>query len=338
MGAQDKLIEHALTLITRAELEAPESSLKIRRELEQWRGRSLEHASAYDEAMSRWQLLGGMAADLRNRFTEPATKRQNTTLAGRRSVLSMGILAAATALFGGASWYWQQPVFTQAYQTGTAEQIKVALPDSSMDGLEGSRIDLNARSTVWVQLYRHRRVARLEEGAARFEVMADASRPFSVSTRAGTVEVIGTVFTVSDWGGTVSVAVERGHVQFRPLVPDGGGTDARPLPSVIDLRGGEILTIRDGRAEPVRSIDPAVAAAWREGWLVFDNARLDEVIPAINAFRLKPIFLADKQAAVFRLTGRFRAAESDEFLQVLPTILAVTTQVRDDGSPLISAR
>ena len=106
----------------------------------------------------------------------------------------------------------------------------------------------------------------------------------------------------------------------------------------IDLRDGEALTIRDGQAEAVRSIDPSAVAAWRDGWLVFDNVRLDEAVPAINAFRSAPIILADKRAAAQRLTGRFRAVESGELLNVLPTILPVHAQVRGDGAVILSTR
>ncbi|NMG66870.1 DUF4974 domain-containing protein [Azoarcus indigens] len=334
--ASEKRIEHALTLIARAAIEAPDAASKAREQLARWRAGDEENEAAWAEAMRRWEMLGAMAADLRQRFDEPAYgSSADARRVRRRMLLSLGALCMGTAMLGGGgAWYAYQPVFVQSYRTVTAQLLQAELPDGQ--GLAGSQIDLNARSALTARLYRGRRVVALEEGEAHFQVAPDASRPFLVETRVGTVEVVGTAFTVSDRGGPVSISVEHGHVRFFPKEE---GLNLLPWNRrMVELYGGDGVVLRDGQVEPVRRVDASALAAWRDGWLVFDNVRLDEVVPAVNAYRDAPILLADARVSAFRLTGRFRAANSRELLDVLPAMFPLKIERRDGGTISLSSR
>lgn len=300
-----KLIEQALWQMTMSEIVRPEEGERMREELVRWRATSPAHESAYDEALRRWRSLAAVGSQLRGRFEEPAPTharaRRKTRAGGILALLALG--ACLAALVG---WQWRQPTFDQAYEAGAAQVLQAALPD-------GSRIDLNARSALRATLYRDRRVAKLALGEVRFSVSHDADRPFRVETRAGAVEVLGTVFVVSDRGGAVSVEVERGRVRFS--LPSQG--------SSIELAPGERVRVRDGAVGALERVAAVELAPWRDGWLVFDNERLADALPLINAYRSEPIRLADPQAGELRLTGRFRAADSAAFLAALPRILPV---------------
>ena len=343
LSPRERLIEHALRLITKAEVEGPEAAERARQTLAQWRTTSPDHEDAAIEAMRRWQTLAGMAADLRQHFGD-APPPTAAPRAGRRSVLrSMATMGGGAALLAstGVSWYlWNQhqPVFMQAYRTGTARTQAALLPDArteampgaSPDSPAGTRIDLNAQTALQVTLYRHKRVVVLERGDARFEVAADTDRPFTVHTRAGIVTVVGTAFTVSDRGGPVSVSVEHGHVRWQRVVAE--STDARPLGEpVVNLYAGQVLTSRQGRLDTVRRADTSQAGAWREGWLVFDNTRLDDALPLINAYRVHPVSTSDPRLAALPLTGRFRTTDTDALLRALPDILPLQVLTTRDG-------
>ena len=322
---QPNLIEHALALIAGAEVGTKQAAQRARQQLARWRAESDQHETAYQEADRRWRLIGSMAPALRGQFSEPAGQPvAKPASRQRRALLSLGIAAAGAGALG---WRFYlddtQPRFANHYRTGTGQLLQIASPD-------GSQIDLSAQTELSVALYRRRRTVRLLSGEARFDVAHELDRPFVVTTPSGTVEVVGTVFNVAERGGLMSVSVERGHVRVRPA------SSGEPLPAV-ELRAGEALTVRDGTAGAVRQIDVLDAAAWRSGWLVFDNTRLDEALPAINAFLAMPMVL-DRGAAALRLTGRFRAHDPQSFSAALPAVLPVTVTAEPGGGMRISAR
>lgn len=332
MGApRERMVEQALALIVEAEI-APEQAAHARAALSQWRGKSPEHAAALLEARQRWDALGGMADDLRTHFEASKAGLANAADARRpqrrKHLLSIaGLLGAGLLGARGIQWYWQQPVFHSAFQTRTAQLLKAALPDD-IDGKAGSRLDLAPLSAVEVTLYRQRRVVDMARGEVRFEVVRDADRPFRVRTREGTIEVIGTVFTVRDRGGPVLIGVERGHVRVRPM----HGADGIAEAQAVDLRAGELLEISNGTLEPVRRTDTAALAAWRDGWLVFDNTPLSDALATVNSYRTHPIVTAGPRIDAMRLSGRFRTNDSIGLLAALPSILPLAAVARPDGS------
>ena len=295
-------VEHALTLIARIESGEEARAARARAELELWRHGSPANEAAFQEAEARWRAAGGMAEVLRGAVPKP---RKSGSSQRAKRVVKAGI-ALALALIGlvAVRWHLAQPVFERHLATAMAELATVALPD-------GSRLELDARTRLHVLLYRDRRTVRLQTGEARFDVAADAGRPLSVQTRAGTVHVLGTVFTVSDRGGPVAVTVERGRVVIALPAGEAGS---------VQLSAGERIAIADGR---IGARQPAASqpAPWRTGWLVFDDVPLADALGSINAYRRVPIVLADERAGHERLTGSFRAAEPDAILDLMPRVL-----------------
>lgn len=331
LSTREMLIEHSLRLIAKAEVDPPRAAQRARQMLAQWRAASPEHEAAAMEATRRWQALAGITADLKDRF-EDALDASQAVSRPRRNLLTVALVATGAGLLGGGvawqHWRQSQPVFAQTYQTRVAEVRAFDLPDQTT-GQVGSRMDLSAQTRVHVSLYAKRRVAVLDGGDVRFEVAPDAGRPFTVKTRLGTLTVVGTAFTVSDRGGPVSVNVEHGHVRWQSANP------AKPdeFSAPIDLFAGHRLTLRPGSpAEVQKQVDATQAGAWRSGWLRFDNVRLDEALPSINAFRARPIVLANARVGALPLTGRFRATDSRGLLQALPAILPVQVVDLPDGN------
>lgn len=333
--AVEKRIEHALALIVRAAMGSPAAASRAHARLVRWRAAEAENEIAWEEAMRRWEALGAMAGELRQRF-EPPRERLGAGGERRRAMLALAVLGCGSALLGGAgAWHWNRPLFVQRAGTATAQLAQLDLPDGP-SGARGSHIDLDAATQLEIRLYRGRRVVHLAGGEARFEVARDADRPFIVETRSGEVEVLGTAFTVSDRGGPVTVMVERGHVRFQPR---SAGIRLWPWTDPgVDLFGGDRLSVRGGRPEAVRRQETGNVAAWRSGWLVFDNAPLDEVLPAVNAYLAEPVRPADARVAALRFTGRFRAANAEQLLPVLPTMFPVVVTTDASGQRVVALR
>ena len=332
----EKLVEHALTLIVQCTGASPASAELATVALREWRAASPAHEAAALEAQQRWDALGSLAPELREHFAQPQARA--AAPGGRRRrhlILSVAGLLGTGVLAGkGLQWFWQQPLFSASYATGTAQLRSVLLPD----GTPGSRLELSPHSTAAVRLYRQRRVVEFAGGEARFEVIADAARPFEVHTRDALIRVIGTAFTVRDRGGPILIGVERGQVRVSVRRHPAEAAAPSSFEGEIDLRAGEALTLRDGLPEPVRQVDAAALSAWREGWLVFDATPLGEALQTINAYRQQPILSPDPRVNALRLSGRFRANGSAGLVDALPLTLPVIAQTHPDGSVTLRAR
>ncbi|MGY1488468.1 FecR family protein [Methylobacillus pratensis] len=317
------LIKHALTLLARIEIEPEETAQRLQHQLEVWRGKSSEHEAAYQEATSQLHSLSSIAPQLQEQFGKPSGRRKT-----RQSLLGWGVIAlCSAAMLKAGIWYWHQPIYEADYHTGIAEVKEITLPD-------GSQLALNAKTGLHVTLYRQKRIVTMNTGEARFEVTHNAKRPFHVETRLGDVEVVGTIFTVSDWGNSIAVSVEQGHVRFHQPQD----ALAQDHTQTYDLTANDHLLIKHDGLTSLSKVQAADASAWRTGWLVFNDASLEDALPAINAFRHQPFTLANEKTANLRLTGRFRARDQQSLSRALPAILPVTLTPQADNVEIKARR
>lgn len=283
-----RVLERIMTLIARLNGGDAAAAAAARSELDAWRSASAANEVAYHKAMERWNAIGSAADGLRGALARPPRAKARM----KRVAKAAGVAVMALVALGSLHWYLAQPVGHQAFVTRPAQLTAAVLPD-------GSRIELAADTRLEAVMYRDRRTVRFHGGEARFEVDADAARPFLVVTRAGEARVIGTAFTVRDRGFEVAVEVERGRVAF-------GGAELGP---------GMRLAMVEGRAGPVEGTGNP--APWRSGWLVFDDVPLSVALVEINAWRREPLVLADPVAGNARLTGSFRVDDPEGALRLI---------------------
>ncbi|QDQ88193.1 DUF4974 domain-containing protein [Alcaligenaceae bacterium SJ-26] len=331
----EQRVEKALTLIARAAIDVPEASAKAEEALSRWRARSPENAAACIEAHHRWQMLAQLAPELREQFDAPAAGRHHPQ---RRQLLACLAGAGITGLLGSSGWwaYRHTPQFVSVLDNTSLLPESFAIPDGP-DGQAASRIVLAPSTRLQVSLSRAERTATLDQGEAYFAIAQDRARPFRVRTQAGDIEVLGTAFSVSVRTHAVAIEVEHGHVRFAPYA---AGIRRLPLfaPPAIDLYQGQALTIRTTGVAQSSQVNPEQVAAWRDGWLIFDNARLDDALPTINAYRRTPLILQDQRTGQLRLTGRFRTDDPDSLLRALPVILPLNIVTHPDGSLRLAVR
>lgn len=322
----EKRVEYALAQLVRAEIDAADRAADIHARLERWRGRSADNETAWQEARRRWALLSEMAPALREGFGDVGAHAGGVR-ARRQVLLAMGSVSLVGLLSAGLL-YRQKADFIAQYATGIGQLREFVLPDASA-GHASTSVTLNAASAIEIELTARARRVRLGHGEARFDVARDEDRPFVVETRFGRVTVLGTRFSVADRGGVLTVAVETGRVRFSQR--SGGLRFWRRMPE-LELTAGDVVSLRDGSLEAVRRADVAALHAWSDGWLVFENARLDDVAHAINAYRPTAVRIADPGTAALRFTGRFRAADTDALLGALPELFPLAAVMHADGS------
>jgi transmembrane sensor len=194
------------------------------------------------------------------------------------------------------------------HQTDFGEQRSIQLSD-------GSIVTLNTRSAVEVQYGDGERRVTLLSGEAMFDVATNVSKPFVVDTGDVFLRVLGTRFSVYRRSHSVHVAVVEGSVsavtQYLPheqvVVRAGEG-------AVATAKG---VTLRDGLFDVRRAI------AWTEGRLIFDGARLSEVVAEFNRYNRVPLIVEDDSLAERTITTVFNAHDVRAlvgFLELQPDV------------------
>ncbi|HEX2536291.1 MAG TPA: FecR domain-containing protein [Chitinophagaceae bacterium] len=187
-------------------------------------------------------------------------------------------------------------------RTPKGGQYQVTLPD-------GSTVWLNAATTLKFPAAFTGSERRVElEGEAYFEITPDKTKPFTVHTPEGSVQVLGTHFNVNAYSdeaacrttlleGRVAVSASGNRVQLRP------GQEAAIAPGSGSIKVG--------------AADVEEAVAWKNGYFSFDNADLPAVMRQVARwYDVEVVYEGSPPAE--RFTGEVpRGSKASEVLKIL---------------------
>jgi transmembrane sensor len=200
------------------------------------------------------------------------------------------------------------------YSSGAKRQ-EVALSD-------GSRVLLDARSTIAFRRAAGRRDVTLIEGQAYFQVAHNAVGPFVVTARSHSVTATGTAFSVSLMKQKLVVVLERGAV-----VVASGPSDQRQA-----LLPGQSYTQVGGSAGKIAQVDVDEMLAWRNGYIALHNVTVAEAVEQMNRYAQSPVLIGDAQAGALRVTGRFRTDDPVRFVDTLAELYPVQVRRTSHGA------
>lgn len=285
-------------------LDGSELSAADRARLDAWiaadpanRAALAEYCQLSADLEQQMPLLEGIRDETAETHTALHAARPSPWL--RRPVLAGVVLTAAAAV---ALLFWTGPAPAQrnTLATAVAERRTLALAD-------GSAIELNARTSLVIELGRDQRRARLETGEAFFAVAKDPGRPFVVETPAGAVRVTGTQFSVrTDATGALAVTVAEGSVEAAPT--------ARPP---VALVARQQFTADPAGSGTTRFLTPEAlddALAWRRGQAVFRAMPLGEALAHFARYHGRELSAAGA-AADRKIGGTYRLDDLDGFLR-----------------------
>ena len=299
------------------------------RRLEQWRRAHIRHDEAYRALQAIWDDIPSMThlatlvpLAVNDDEIQPA-------LWGRRCSVVGGLGAVAAAAMLALVWLSPGEPLAEHYVTKIAQISKITLEDGSIATLgPGSEMDVTYSDAL--------RKVRLARGEAFFEVARNPARPFIVETANSSVRVLGTSFNVKRYEQAVRVSVARGVVQI-------GGADKKNLPPalatlhggdsaemIVGLRGSPTLKAVSRFADPPRS--GTLNPGWTTGWLVYDDARLEDIVSDLNRYYAPGVKLADPGLGNTRVTASFKADRIKRFLSSLDNVFPVSVEERADGS------
>ena len=266
--------------------------------LEQWLSQSALNRVAYLRLKAVWQRSDRLAALKTPLPVRPQARFWNWPAA-------TAIAASLVLLLAGAAWFSFHRTLPagQDYATGIGERQAVRLAD-------GTQIELNTNTKLHAEVTEQGRIVTLETGEAYFDVVHDASRPFTVNAGPRRITDLGTKFSVFRNGDDVRVVVSEGRVRVEQI----GQSPATPLIAQagheVIAKGSETLVA----AKPDREIGSDLS--WRRGVLVFNQQTLADVAEQFNRYNRRHIEV-EGSARKIRIGGSFKADNVDVFVTLL---------------------
>lgn len=281
-------------------------SAEDRRDFAAWRDASPAHEQAYQQARAFWSDLATLGDELHPdddaALSESMAKIREMRRRRRGARAAASVVVALAALVVG-SWLWlARPHLLQDlaadYVSPRGELRTVALAD-------GSTLLLDADSAVSVELGPQQRRVAVLRGTV-FLTVTPSAVPFVVDALDGEARVLGTAFEVAlDEGGQVTVTLDSGRVEVAAVDDE-----------VVLSPGESVAYGQDGLGE-LRKVDIEEVTAWRQGRLIFTNARLADVLERIGRYRPGRILVLDGALAQTRVSGNISLRDTDAALDAL---------------------
>jgi transmembrane sensor len=274
--------------------------------LDEWLARDTAHRRLFENAERAWRAFDDTEGDeilaaMRTHALTPKPKlwmRVRTLAAAAVVVLAVGLALMLSWKPGRGV----AAVGTFEYASARGEVQELQLPD-------GSTLTLDADSAAVGRFGTDVRSIELQRGRALFAIARDPARPFSVTVADTRVVAIGTRFDVNRLPGGFTVTLLEGGVRVEAR--DGGRAP-------VTLAPGDQYADRFGTAQ-IRKLGEARdnVTSWRTGLIHLDEQTLGEAAAVMNRYSVEQIEITDPAVAALRVSGQFRAGESQRFAETL---------------------
>lgn len=266
-----------------------------RNHFEAWLKADPMHGRAYDDLRTLWSSTGGPGADVAreeeqalSRHLEDVRRMRETKALGKAA----GILGLCLCACLAGSWIWlERPNLFQDLQ---ADYVTARGERRTIDLQDGSTVLMDADTALDVNINSSERHVRLLRGTAFFTVKR-SDVPFVVRAGDGEAKVLGTTFDVAMQDDSVSVTLESGSLQV---------TGATTSQRVVLVPGEGVAYSASGMDRPEK-IDLEERTAWHDGRVVFNDARLGDVLKQIERHRPGRIVVISDTLAERRVSGSF---------------------------------
>ncbi len=172
---------------------------------------------------------------------------------------------------------------------------------------DGTKVYLNAASELKypIQFDEKKREVYLS-GEAYFEVTKDETRPFYVVTDVVRIKVYGTEFNVNayDTEGTQTTLVS-GKVGIR-------GKNSQQEYIMKPAQLAEFNRV--GEFNGIRDVDAAVYTAWKDGFFVFEDEGLEDILNRLSRWYDVDVFYGSEKVKGYHFTGHMEKYEDIEII------------------------
>jgi|GEM_PF-2734086 len=322
----------------------------------EWRDSDPCHVKAMEELQKEWREICKVPVPQPRawsgvRHSQNNSKGRNWGFAGfiaqlqSRAIYRAGMALALIGIIVGAGLYQYISSVTEIEKTRVYSSARAEMKTITLD--DGSTVHLNAQSRITVNYTGNERNITLEQGEALFEVSHNPVRPFLVYAGNGKVQAIGTQFNVKlmpDFNvmvtlveGVIRITQNMGKHEglARILKIPGEMASLRPFPDTDKDMAQENLPeikITQHSSDPFQDV-----LSWREGKLVFQGQRLDNVLYEINRHSNHRILLKSKKAIDMPVYAVFNAGDWRGALSAIVKSYPVkAVQVSNDETHLVA--
>jgi transmembrane sensor len=277
--------------------------------------------SSNDLHQQAWQKVEHISHRFNDLPIETSRVVLDKSAISRRSILKSLAFVFITT---GAGWQWlRHQNWDAQYRTARGEIHQFTAED-------GSKIWLNTDGSVDVLYTLTTRKITLRRGEIYIETAADITthlirkkRPLIVDTQFGSIQALGTRFSVRDKENQIVVSVMEGEVKAQLS----NQTQARRI------KAGQQITFNQNSFSSIsqQEQEPSSPSPWIKGVILADNMRLADFIDELNRYH-KGRISYDPTIANLRLVGAYPVEDVDRILTALenslPIIVSRTTPLR----------
>lgn len=216
-------------------------------------------------------------------------RARKSLVTGRRAFLGGALAASAAYLaFKPPLGLWPGlDVLGADYRTAAGEQRRVAL---------GNAVDVQMNTQTRINVSRDGDGAVIELADGEAEIRSGPAAAMVVAGK-GRITAKDALFNVRYIDGEARLCCLSGVVR---LAHEQG---------VFDIVANRELRYDDRRVMPPVQVDPAIVTAWRQGWLVFDQQPLAQVVDELNRYRRGRLVLMNDQLGKRLVQARFSLAQ-----------------------------
>ena len=290
-----------------------------------WLNTSAEHKTAFNDVRQRWDAMKSATGEYVRMHPdaamvpERASKERNAF--GRRAFLggaaSVAAVAAVTVVYPLGGRWPLSGEWGADDRTAVGEQRTIALSRLT-------NVTLNTQTSIRHQMAGGQAVGiNLLSGEAAIDLSAGRN-PFSVIAGAGRSHAESGRFEVRYLNGRACVTCIEGTVR----VEHPAGTRS--------LQAHQQTVYDASSVSGIASVDPDAVSAWRRGELVFNQARLSDVLAEIDRYRSGRVVLMNDAVRDNRVTGRFLIASLDVALSQLESTFDLNARSLPGGLLVLS--
>lgn len=251
------------------------------------------------------------------------------------------MLAASVSFFAVLLWLTvPEGVQKNSYATVIGQQLDTTFAD-------GSTIHLNTNTVIETEFSKDKRIIKLIQGEALFEVAHDPNRPFIVYAGDRLVQAIGTKFVVHIKSENIQVTVTDGKVKMSKVATDTPLSDIKELNDTV-VQAGDVFIVKGERVITNNDQAPILThiktenlqheLSWLDGKLIFDNETLFDVIEEINRYLDITIVLKDPSLHALRMSGRFDLGDSEALIEAIELSFNIESQRIDSNKILLTKK
>ncbi len=262
----------------------------------------------------------------------------------KRPLRKMTVALSAAAIFillAGAAWY---VLFSDKKKASVPKNVLATRPGSksTVELPDGTKVLLNADTRLFYdQSFGNGTREVTLEGEAYFDVVKDAAHPFIVHTALMNIKVLGTVFNVRAYAseedmqttllrGSVEVTLKKkGDRKILVLKPNEklvvrniteGGQLKKPA-------GNSLPDIAIMTVKAMENDSTVKEAQWTKNRLVFDQSRLEDVLPELERWYGVTMQTSDSSLLSRKISGIYENESLTEVLESFKLVLGFNYKI-----------